>query len=441
MAVQSTTHRQSWPQLGGAALATLWTFTRYTVRRFVEEGCLTGAGALSYTTLVALVPVTAIALAVLSAFPVFADTRDQLLESLFQSFVPQVWAEVEWWFRYFAGISVRTTTIGVVALAITVLLLLGTIEDQLHRIWRVKSPRPWVQRILAYWAILTVGPLLLGVAFSLPSYVDIVARHTGLDPNGLWDEPIAHRLVHVLPFLLETLAFTLIYALIPNCSVRWREATLGAVIAAGLVEALKIGFALYVSYFSTYKVVYGALAAIPIFLLWMYVVWGVVLFGAVVAASLPQWRADERAPDVAPAAHRLGIGLSLLAELASQTWRGGSLSTGALAERLGVATTVIDDDLTMLHKAGFAAAVAEGGWVLARSLESTTLIELYRALGLPLAASLSDEADSTWQRRIGPAIERIAAAEGAALALPLSELVAAGSPITPFPRRDRHRHS
>ncbi len=273
----------------------------------------------------------------------------------------------------------------------------------------------------------------------MPSYVDLVARHTGFDANGLWEEPATHRLLHALPFLLETLAFTLIYALIPNCSVRWREATLGAVIAAGLVELLKICFALYVSYFSTYRVVYGALAAIPIFLLWMYVVCSVVLFGAVVAASLPQWWADTHAPDVAPAAHRLGIGLSLLAELSAQTWRGGSLSTGTLAERLGVATTVIDDDLTMLRQGGFVAAVADGGWVLARSLEGATLIELYRALGLPLAASLSEEADSAWQRRIGPAIERIAAAEGTALALPLSDLVAAGSPITPFPRRDRHR--
>src|SRR5579864_2385859 len=107
------TFPRAWLGAAGAALTTLFAFIRYTVRRFVDDGCLTGAGALSYTTLVALVPVTAIALAVLSAFPVFAETRDQLLASIFGSVVPEVGAEVEWWFRYFAGTAVRTTTIGV----------------------------------------------------------------------------------------------------------------------------------------------------------------------------------------------------------------------------------------------------------------------------------------------------------------------------------------
>src|SRR5690348_14532492 len=134
-----------------SALGTVVAFIHYSVRRFAADGCFTGAGALSYTTLVALVPVTAIAVTVLSAVPVFAAMRDQLLASLFRTFVPEVGAEVEWWFRYFAGTSVRTTTIGVMALAVTVVLLLATIEDQLHRIWRVESPRSWLYRVLAYW--------------------------------------------------------------------------------------------------------------------------------------------------------------------------------------------------------------------------------------------------------------------------------------------------
>lgn len=435
--ISDSPHLSAWLKATSTGLATLWAFARYTIVRFVVDGCLTGAGALSYTSLVALVPVTAIAVAVLSAFPVFADTRDQILSSLFLNFVPDVGAEVEWWFRYFAGTSVRTTAIGIVALAITVILLLATIEDQLHHIWRVKSPRPWVQRILAYWAILTLGPLLLGVAFSLPSYVDLVAQHTGLNASELWDEPGAHRLLHLLPFVLEAFVFTLVYALIPNCSVRWREAAVGAVVAAALTEGLKIGFVLYISHLSTYRAVYGALAAIPIFLLWMYVVWSTVLFGAVVAAALPQWRADEHAA-AAPAVQRLGLGLSLLAELSALAWQGGTLSTAVLAERSGVATTAVDDVLTLLRNDGFVASAAEGGWVLARALDGATLIELYQALGLPLAASLAGEAVYPWQRRIAPALERITAAECGALSLPLGELIAAGAPITPFPRSNRN---
>lgn len=428
-----------WPGAVRAVVVKLGGFIRYCLVRFVADGCLTGAGALSYTSLVALVPITAIAIAVLSAFPVFADTRDQLLETLFRSFVPDVGAEVEWWFRYFAGTSVRTTTIGVLALAVTVVLLLATIEDQLHRIWRVESPRPWVQRILAYWAVLTLGPLLLGVAFSLPSYVDLVARHTGIDASGLSSGPAVHRLVAVVPFLLEGIAFTLIFALIPNCSVRWREAAVGAVVAAALLELLKVGFAVYIAYFSTYRAVYGALAAIPIFLLWMYVAWAAVLFGAVVAASLPQWRVDRAAGGATPAAHRLGIGLALIAELAAQMRIGGTLATPALGGRLGIATAAVDDELSLLRDAGFVAAAADGGWVLARALDGLTLIDLYRALSLPLAASLGDAEGHPWQSRIAAAIQRIAAAEHEALALPLSELVGPSAPVAPFPRSTRGR--
>ena len=412
-----------WTDTALGRLKTAWAFTRYTVLRFAGEGCLAGAGALSYTTLVALVPLTAIAVAVLSAFPAFAAMRDQILANVFSSVVPELGGEVEWWFRYFAGTSVRTTTIGAVALIITVVLLLATIEDQLHNIWRVKAPRPWVQRILAYWAILTLGPLLLGLAFSLPSYVDIVARSVGVDTGGLVRDTGADRLLRLLPFALETLAFTLIYALIPNCSVRWREAFAGAVVAALLLEALKVGFVLYVSYFSSYRAVYGALAAIPIFLLWMYIAWSAVLFGAVVAAALPQWQLDRQARDVTFAAYRLGLGLALIGELAAQLRQGGTLSTSALAERLGSATVAVDDILTLLRNAGLVAAAANGGWVLARALDSVNLIDLYRALQLPLASSLREASDHPWQARVAAAIQRIAAAERDAFGLKLSELV------------------
>jgi membrane protein len=419
-----------------------WAFTRYCVLRFGRDGCLAGAGALSYTTLVALVPAMAIALAVLSAIPVFAETRDELLAKLFQSVVPQVGAEVEWWFRYFAGTSVRTTTIGIVALAVTVVLLLATIEDQLHAIWHVRSPRPWVQRILAYWAILTLGPLLLGVSFSLPGYLDLLARHAGLaayEPSDLMGPAGLHRVLRFVPFLLETVAFTMVYALIPNCSVRWREALLGAVVAAALLEALKAGFVIYIGYFSSYRAVYGALAAIPIFLLWMYVAWSAVLFGAVVAAALPQWRVNEQAKNVRPAAHRLGLGLALLAELWAQTRLGGALGTAALAERLGIATSVVDDDLTLLRRSGFVAQTAEGAWVLARSLEGAALVDLYRALDLPLAASLGEEAGAPWQARIAQALQRIAAIERDALAVPLDALVGGNAQIAPLPQTSRQR--
>ena len=416
-------------------------FAGYAIRRFAADGCFTGAGALSYTSLVALVPVTAIAISVLSAVPVFAAMRDQLLASLFSAFVPEVGAEVEWWFRYFAGTSVRTTTIGVMALAVTVVFLLATIEDQLHRIWRVESPRSWLYRVLAYWAIMTLGPLLLGVSFSLPTYIDLVARHAGLNASGLSRSQDLHEMLRLLPFCLETATFTLLYALIPNCSVRWIEAFAGAIVAALLVELLKIGFGLYIAYLSTYRAVYGALAAIPIFLLWMYVVWSAVLFGAVVAAALPEWRLDKRDSATPPLAARLALSLALLAEFAAQMREGGTLPIATLAERLGAATAAIDDELTLLRKAGFVAQAADGGWLLARALEGTTLLDLYRALGLPLVLALEAEPPLPWQARIAPALARVADAESGAFAVTLSELIGSGVPVAPFPQPQLHRRA
>ena len=405
-------------------LLALGVFIRYVLARFIGDGCLTAAAALSYTTLVSLVPLIAIAFAVLSAVPIFADTRDQLLSALFGKVVPEVGAEMDYWFRYFAGAAVKTTTLGILALAVTVVLLLATIEDQLHNIWHVRSPRPWLQRILAYWAILTLGPLLLGTAFSLPSYLDLVARRHGLDAGALLDSPWTRQLLSVLPFVLETFAFTLLYELIPNCAVRWREALAGGVVTALLIDGLKIGFVLYISYLSTYRAVYGALAAIPIFLLWMYIVWTTVLFGAVVAAAIPRWRTDKGDNTIVAAVERLGLGLALIAELAEQSRHGGALSTAVLAERLGVATSAADDDLAFLQRAGFVVASTSGGWVLARALESLTLLDFYRALGLPLAQSLDAAETYPWQPRIAEALHRIAAAEESALARPLSDVLA-----------------
>ncbi len=415
-----------------AEIGTMVAFLRHTVRRFARDGCLPAAAALSYTTLVSLVPVTAIAVAVLSAFPIFADIRGEAIAALVRTFVPEaaVGDEVVWWSSYFAGTAVRATTIGVLALAVTVVLLLATIEDQLHIVWHVRSRRPWLQRILAYWAILTLGPILLAVSFSLPSYLDILARRTGLDAGALLAETGANThaslFLRLLPLVLETIVITLIYELIPSCAVRWREAFAGAVVAGILLEVIKHVFSLYIAHVSSYRAIYGALAIVPIFLLWMYVAWAVVLFGAVVAAAAPRWRIDEAGAEAASSVLRLGLSLALLAELGEEAQQGRTQSTARLADRLDVAATAVEDDLALLQTAGLVVATVAGGWVLMRGLDRLTLLDLYRALRLPLAVAL-EEAAYPWHDRIASAVRRIAAAETRSLDVPLSVLLAGDS--------------
>jgi membrane protein len=423
-------------------LAATVTFCRYALHRFNRDGCFAAAGALSYTTLVSLVPLGVIALGILSVFPNFAAVRQELLAFVFRNFVPQISEQAAWWFQYFAASAAQATAIGIIGIAATGILLLVTVEDQLNALWRVTTPRPWGQRVVAYWTLMTLGPLLVGMSLTLSTYLETAARRAGLDPQALaqfasfWPQ----FLVRLVPLLLELIACTLLYCLIPNCAVRWRDGALGAAVAAIAIEILKLGFVLYIGAMSYYQTVYGAIAAIPIFLLWMYVSWLAVLLGAVVAANLPTWRVDERLVHLTGGGVRLGFSLALISELARAQRRGATCRTITLATELGVATSVVDEHLQRLAQAGFIAPTQDGGWVLAWSPESATLHDLYVALGLPLAGSWLARPMAPWQVQVAPAMERIIKAEAAAMRVTLAVFLAeirapAATPVGGMPVR------
>src|ERR1700756_4590879 len=160
--------------------ATLAAFAKYSLRRFLAECCFSASGAPSYTTLVSLVPLAVIAFGTLSAFPIFSKVHDELVALAFRTLVPSIGEQAAWWFRAFADSAAQTTAIGIAGISATGILLLVTVEDQLNLIWRVTSPRPWVQRILAYWTLITLGPLLIGISLSLSTYFELAARQVGL---------------------------------------------------------------------------------------------------------------------------------------------------------------------------------------------------------------------------------------------------------------------
>ena len=407
-------------------IAATGTFCRYVLHRFSRDGCFAASGALSYTTLVSLVPLGVIGLGVLSAWPNFAAVRQELLALVFRNFVPQISEQAAWWFEYFAGSAAQATALGIIGTGASGILLLVTVEDHLNALWRVTSARPWSQRILAYWTLMTLGPLLVGMSLTLSTYLDTAARRAGLDPALIaqFASGWPHVLARLVPFLLELVACTLLYCLIPNCAVRWRDGVAGAAVAAVAIEILKIGFAIYIGAMSSYQAVYGTLATIPIFLLWMYVTWNAVLLGAVVAANLATWRVDERLAHLTSGGVRLGFSLALIAVLARAQQHGATRRTTALATELGVATSVVDEHLQTLARAGFTAATQDGGWVLARDPQSATLHDLYLALGLPLAGSWLARPLAPWQVRVAPAMERIVTAEAAAMRVTLAALLA-----------------
>jgi len=407
-------------------LAAARTFSLYALHRFNQDGCFAASGALSYTTLVSLVPLGVIALGILSLFPNFAAVRQEALGLVFRNFVPAISEQAAWWFEYFAGSAAQATAIGIIGIAGTGVLLLATVEDQLNALWRVTTRRLWGQRVLAYWTLMTLGPLLVGMSLTLSTYLDTAARHAGIDPEAIYQFASGwpHLLARLVPFVLELVACTLLYCIIPNCAVRWRDGLVGATVAAGTIEILKIGFGIYIGSMSSYQTVYGAIAAIPIFLLWMYVSWMAVLLGAVVAANLPTWRVDERLAHLSTGGVRLGFSLALIAALARAQRRGAARRIAALAAELGVATSVVDEHLQRLARAGFTAPTQAGGWVLAWSPETATLHDLYEALDLPLAGSWRAQRLAPWQVQVAPAMERIVKAEAAAMRVTLAALLA-----------------
>jgi membrane protein len=388
-------------------------FLYYVLRRYNDDGCLAAAGALSYTTLVSLVPLLAIVLAVLSAFPIFDTLRGEALGVIFDSFVPRIGGTVEWYISYFAASAGKTTAVGVIVLAATSIMLLATIEGRLDAIWRVHAPRGWVARVMIYWTLLTLGPLLFGLALSISTRLHIL---------GAAALPLPAQLAWILPALLQSLALTLFYCLIPHCPVRWRDGLLGGAAAGILLEICKFGFTLFIDHYNSYEAIYGALAVIPIFLLWMYLSWSVVLFGAEIAAAVPLWGIDDALAS-APEITDLELALLLLDALTAQHRRGGALRLRALARAARASTGVVGDCLGLLSQAGFVATTLDGGFVLARDLGEVSLQELATAL----------ESDSTRGRhgRLAALDARLAparAAEREAFAASVASVLA-DSPI------------
>ncbi len=270
-------------------LRLLWRFLARVMRRFWADHCQTNASALAFTTLLVLVPLAAVVFAALSIFPVFERFAVELEEFVYRNFVPAAGDVIRAYLNEFTDRAGSLTAVGLIFLIISAILLLVTVEETLNKIWRVERGRGLVQRVLAYWAVLTLAPLLIGVSLSLTSELVSAA----LAPtHGVLTQ--ARRIFFaILPFVFEVAAFVLLYLVVPNRTVGFRHALLGGVIAAVLFELTKRGFALFVLNFENYQVIYGALASIPIFLIWIYLSWLVILLGAEVTAALDEGPAGE----------------------------------------------------------------------------------------------------------------------------------------------------
>jgi membrane protein len=262
-------------------------FVQAVTHRFDEDRCSRVAGALSYTTVLALVPLTAVAVVMVSVFPAFQPLIEAVQKFILSNFVPDAGAAVSKYLDQFARNAGKLTVWGIGFLVLTSLMVMATIEHAFNDIWHVRARRRPLPRLLAYAALLALGPVLIGLSLSITSYIVSLPYFSKTGALG----GLRASLLGGLPPLFELGAFVLLYAVVPNVRVRLRHALIGGLVTMLLFELAKRGFAWFVLSVSTYRLLYGALAALPIFFIWIYLSWVVILAGAVVTAMLPQWGA------------------------------------------------------------------------------------------------------------------------------------------------------
>lgn len=309
--------KESWQARAAHLLQTLqnwpWLETLRTLRlRFREDRLGLTASSLTFTTLISLVPLVTVALALFSVFPMFASFQDALQKYFLQALVPDSIARpVLNALTQFAGKANRLGTAGLVLLVLTAIALMLTIDRTLNGIWRVRSPRPIAQRVLVYWAGITLGPLLLGVSLSATSYALSASRGlVGAPPGGVT------FVLGLIEFLLFVGGIAALFRYVPNTQVRWRHALGGGLFVAVGFDVAQRLLGWYLRQVPTYAVVYGAFATVPIFLIWLYLGWVIVLLGAVIAAYAPSLQMRVvRWPDTPGA--RLRLAVAVLGELTS----------------------------------------------------------------------------------------------------------------------------
>jgi len=294
---------QQWP----------WLETLRTLhQRFREDRLGVTASSLTFTTLISLVPLVTVMLALFTAFPMFAKFQDSLQKYFLQSLVPDNIARpVLGALTQFASKANRLGTFGLVMLVFTAVALMLTIDRTLNAIWRVPKPRPIAQRVLVYWACVTLGPLLLGVSLSITSYAVSASKgFVGAMPGGV------ALLINVLEFFILAGAMAGLFHYVPNTHVRWRHALFGGLFVAVGFEVAKRGLALYLGSVPSFANIYGAFATVPILLIWIYLGWVIVLLGAVMTAYAPSLKMRVVRRAKVPG-YRFDLALSVLRELAA----------------------------------------------------------------------------------------------------------------------------
>jgi membrane protein len=362
--------------------ARMGTFARFLAKRFLDDRLFQAAAALAYTTVFALVPLAMVVFGVLSAFPVFNEWSDQLSDYIFSNFVPSAASSVSGYLKQFSASAGKLTAAGVIALVVSLLITLNSVEATFNRIWRVGTSRPQLSRFLVYWTVLTLGALV--AAASLAISVRFFALPVFATSGGKILQTLSLTLA---PILIEFAAIAAIYRVVPHRTIKLRYAVAGAMLATILLELIKWALGVYLGSFNSYQNIYGQIAVLPILLLWIYLGWIAILLGASFASAISAFRYQ-------PASMRLPLGyefyalLRLLGRFNEARAEGRGLHSDQILDMEPILTDSLAQQLLcQLGDINLLRRDERGEWLLARDLDDMTLAELYEAcqLRVPVA--------------------------------------------------------
>ena len=363
--------------VAGVFLSLFW-------RNFRRDGCRESAAALTYTTLFAIVPMMTVAFSILAAIPALRERSDTIREWAFSNFAPGVGDQVMVYLGEFSRQATNLTVIGVIFLAVTSILMLRTIEQNMNRIWQVNQSRKGTTSLLMYWAVLTLGPMCLGAGLGISSYLTSVTLLTdAVDLLGG-----ARFWFNLLPLAFTTLMLSMLYIIVPNCFVPLRAGLIGGFVAGLFFEGAKAAFAMFIKLSPSYQVVYGAFAAVPVFLLWIFISWNLVLAGAELTRTIVVF--DEHRRRVP---HMQSL-LRLLEILWERQREGRTLKPDEVRSVLRqVGATHWEEFRNLLMSLSLIRRTEDGDFVLARDLSELTLYELSQMLPWPLRRQLRTGVD------------------------------------------------
>ena len=365
-------------------------FLLYLGRQFLSNQGILNAAALTYTTLFAVVPLMTVSYAMLAAVPSFQGVGQELQSWVFDNFVPATGAVVQDYLNDFSSQARKLTAVGVALLAVTSIMMMKNIEAAFNRIWRVTEPRKGLSSFLLYWAILSLGPILIGLGLVLTSYIaSLPFISTATEAVG------KARLLSMLPTVLSATAFTLMYVAVPNCRVPFKSALIGGIVVALLFETAKRGFTAFVTQFPSYELIYGAFAAVPLFLLWIFISWVIILMGAELTRCITVYRGLGNQGKVP---HLYSV-VAVLYRLWQAQSQGKALSDQVLLQEVDTLDQGRwDTYLKLLFDAGIVKRSDQGEYLLSMDMGSITLHDLQQVLPWPLPGPVQVSSMVTWER-------------------------------------------